>query len=91
MNTATKEAVIAPDYYMHRHSELEEPPADVVAWAGLLDKIVEHDLSRYPQMSKRELFRLAEEFEHVNDALKDAVDRLDNLYHERETEEEAGQ
>jgi hypothetical protein len=91
MNTATKAVAIDPNYYMHRHSELEEPLADVVAWAGLLDKIIEHDLSRYPGMSKKELTRLSEELEHINDELKEAVDRLDNLYHERETEEEAGQ
>jgi hypothetical protein len=64
-----------------------EPLADVVAWAGLLDKIIEHDLSRYPEMSKRELSRLAEEFEHVNDELKEAVNRMDSIYHEREEEE----
>ena len=66
--------------------DIEEPLADVVAWAGLLDKIIEHDLSRYPVMSKRELIRLAEEFEHVNDELKEAVNRMDSIYHEREEE-----
>jgi hypothetical protein len=72
-----------------RFGDLEEPLADVVAWAGLLDKIVEHDVSRYPALSKKELIRLADELEHVNDELKEAVDRMDNIYHRRE--EEAGQ
>jgi hypothetical protein len=73
--------------YHRRFGDIEEPLADVVAWAGLLDKIIEHDLSRYPEMSKRELSRLAEEFEHVNDELKEAVNRMDSIYHEREEEE----
>jgi hypothetical protein len=70
-----------------RFGDLEEPLAAVVVWAGLLDKIIEHDLTRYPQMSKRELRRLSEEFEYVNDELKEAVNRMDNIYHKRNEED----
>jgi hypothetical protein len=69
-----------------RFDDLEEPLAAAVVWAGLLDKIIEHDLTRYPQMSKLELHRLAEELAHVNDALKAAVHRVDNIYHKRNEE-----
>jgi hypothetical protein len=70
-----------------RFGDLEEPLAAVVVWAGLLDKIIEHDLTRYLQMSKRELRRLSEEFEYVNDELKEAVNRMDNIYHKRNEED----
>jgi hypothetical protein len=70
-----------------RFGDLEEPLAAVLVWAGLLDKIIEHDLTRYPQMSKRELRRLSEEFEYVNDELKEAVNRMDNIYHKRNEED----
>lgn len=70
-----------------RFGDLEEPLAAVVVWAGLLDKIIEHDLTRYPQMSQRELRRLSEEFEYVNDELKEAVNRMDNIYHKRNEED----
>jgi hypothetical protein len=70
-----------------RFGDLEEPLAAVVVWAGLLDKIIEHDLTRYPQMSEIELRRLSEEFEYVNDELKEAVNRMDNIYHKRNEED----
>ena len=70
-----------------KFGDLEEPLAAVVVWAGLLDKIIEHDLTRYPQMSQRELRRLSEEFEYVNDELKEAVNRMDNIYHKRNEED----
>jgi hypothetical protein len=80
-NTSTPET-----NYPRRFGDLEEPLADVVVWAGLLNKIIEHDFSRSPEMSKKELDRLSMELEHVNDGLKEAVDCLDNLYHERAEE-----
>jgi hypothetical protein len=79
----------ATDDRLERFCELDEPLHDVVVWASLLDKVVE-SMSRLPGMSKREVNIANGELNRVNDALKEAIDRLDAVYHNR-TKEEATQ
>jgi hypothetical protein len=45
-NTATPETD-------RRFDDLEEPLAAIVVWAGLLDKIIEHDLTLPPDVEVR--------------------------------------
>jgi hypothetical protein len=65
--------------YSHRFSELEEHVHNAVVWASMLDKIVE-DLDRFPSMSKREANLACSKLNHVTDALKEAIDKLDATY-----------
>jgi hypothetical protein len=91
MTAATKEALQAPagsavDDRLQRFSDLEEILADVVTWASLLDKVVD-DMSRLPGMSRREVNIAHGQLDRLNDALKEAIQRLDATYHQRTKEE----
>lgn len=74
--------------YSHRFSELEEHVHNAVVWASMLDRIVE-DLDRFPSMSKREANIACSQLNHVSDALKEAIDRLDATYYQDTIEEAA--
>jgi hypothetical protein len=92
MTAATKEALQGPagsaaDDRLQRFGDLEEPLRHALVWASLLEKVVD-DVARWPSMSKRELSVAFEELEFVTEPLKEAIDNLDTMYHQR-TEEEA--
>jgi len=57
-------------------------------WASLLEKVVD-DMVRWPSMSKRELSVAFEGLEFVTEPLKEAIDNLDTMYHQRTKEEGA--
>ena len=74
--------------YRHRFFQLDTHLTDVVVWASLLDKVIE-DMSRLPAMSRREIDIADGELNRVNDALKEAIERLDAIYYARTNEEAA--
>jgi hypothetical protein len=77
MIAATKEAPKATDLAdKDRLYALDEPLREAVIWASLLDKVVE-GMSRLPSMSRREVNIAEGELNCVNDALKEAIKRLD--------------
>jgi hypothetical protein len=70
-------------------SRLEEPLLDALAWAGIIDKLVEHDLSHWPRLSRSEINSVAQQFNFANDGLKEALGAIDDAYHGREAEDAA--
>jgi hypothetical protein len=72
---------------LNRFSELEESLRDAVVWASLLDSVVD-EIDRFSSMSKRESDVVIGQLNRVTEALKQAVDEMDTIYHQR-TEEEA--
>jgi hypothetical protein len=52
-----------------------------VAWAGILNKIIEDDVERVPGMTTHEANNVFYQLDLANDQLKEAVERLDVVYH----------
>jgi hypothetical protein len=93
MTAAMKEALqdtagSAVDDLLQRFGDLEEPLRHALVWASLLEKVVD-DMDRWPSMSKGELSVAFEELEFVTEPLKEAIDNLDTMYHQRAEEEGA--
>jgi hypothetical protein len=66
----------------HRFFELDESLHDAVVWTSLLDKIVDD----MPSMSSREDIAVSQ-LSRVTDGLKEAIECLDAIYHQRTKEE----
>jgi hypothetical protein len=82
-NTATPETA----YRLKFDELISEPISHVVAWAGILNKIIEEDVERLPGMTTHEADNVYYQLDLANDQLKEAVERLDARY--RELMEEA--
>jgi hypothetical protein len=81
-------AVSAVDNRLQSFGDLEAPLRNAQVWASLLEKVVD-DMARWPSMSKRELSVAFDELEFVTEPLKEAIDNLDTIYHQRTKEEAA--
>jgi hypothetical protein len=69
MTTTNRRAVPGSDVttdaqkeIISRFCSLEEPLLDAVAWAGIVAKLVEHDLAYWPRLSKGERNSVAQQF-----------------------------
>jgi hypothetical protein len=85
-NTATPET--AEDYRFKLSTEFGEPISHVVAWAAIINKIIEEDVQRLPGMTKHEANNVYYQLDLANDQLKEAVERLVSVYHGLTKEEE---
>jgi hypothetical protein len=76
----------AREDYCERFLDLEVGLRNTLVLASLLESVVE-DTGRWLSMSKRELSVSREQLQFVTDSLKETIDDLDAMYHQR-TEEE---
>jgi hypothetical protein len=83
---ARDEAYLTTKEIIRRFGRLEEPLLDAVAWAGIVDKLVEHDLAYWPRLSQHEMNSVVQQFNFANDGLKEAIAALGDAYHAREAE-----
>ena len=73
-----------PVDYRHKFFELDESLHDAVVWTSLLGKIVDD----MPSMSSREADIAVSQLSRVIDGLKEAIEHLDTIYHQRTKQEE---
>jgi hypothetical protein len=87
VDSVTSRGKVGNDYH-HRFFELENSLSDAVVWASLLDKVVD-DLEGLSSMSKMEVSISYGQLLRVSEKLKQAIDDMDAIYHQRPKEEEA--
>jgi hypothetical protein len=90
MTAATKEAPQAAasptrEDDSHRSLALEEPLRNAQVLASLLARVIE-GIERGPSMSKIERMVAREELDFVTEPLKNAIDEMDAIYHQRTKE-----
>jgi hypothetical protein len=93
MTAATKEAPQAAGCHTDENShrrflDLEVSLRNAQVLASLLAKIVE-GTERWPSFSKMELTLAIEQIEYLVEPLKEAIDHMDTIYHNRPKEEAA--
>jgi hypothetical protein len=87
MTDAKKEA--STDNRLQRFNDLDRRLHDAVAWAGMLDDAIER-IDRFPSLTRDEMNIACRQLNLVADALKEAIEQMDAIYHNR-TKEEAAQ
>jgi hypothetical protein len=79
-NTATPKT--AADDRVKFDELIGEPISHVVAWAAIINKIIEEDVQCLPGMTTHGADNVYYQLDLANDQLKEAVERLDARYQE---------